>query len=216
MFGESWFENHGVDWQSVPHDLSFASYPAARYEPHERYALLYAAEHMAMKKTGKRAQYEAAAASGDALAALYQDFDWADEVLHVHLGSPRAVGSCVQGFEGARRDIRAHLGGLRPDSGGRSRASRARTGGTSSTPAFGLVHERPDTTSRAIRKPRLTRIRSFRLTVSGERPSSPLTPRREPYQPTGDCGDDADSTADVRRRAHRTAFARTRVISGCR
>jgi hypothetical protein len=64
---------------------SFASYPATRYEPHERYALLYAAEHMAMKKTGKRAQYEAAAASGDALAALYQDFDWADEVLHVKL-----------------------------------------------------------------------------------------------------------------------------------
>ncbi len=29
---------------------------------------------------------EAAAASGDALATLYQDFDWADEVLHVHLG----------------------------------------------------------------------------------------------------------------------------------
>ena len=85
MFGEAWFETHGVDWQSVPHDLSFASYPATEYEPHERYALLYAAEHMAMKKTGKRAQYEAAAASGDELAALYQDFDWADEVLHVHL-----------------------------------------------------------------------------------------------------------------------------------
>ncbi len=86
MFGEAWFETHGIDWQTVPHDLSFASYPNTEFTPHERYALLYAAEHTAMRRDGKRAQAEAAAASGDALAALYQDFDWADEVLHVHLG----------------------------------------------------------------------------------------------------------------------------------
>ena len=86
MFGEAWFEKHGVDWQTVPHDLSFASYPNTEFSPHERYALLYAAEHTAMRRDGKRAQAEAAAASGDALATLYLDFDWADEVLHVHLG----------------------------------------------------------------------------------------------------------------------------------
>ncbi len=85
MFGEAWFETHGVSWHTVPHDLSFASYPNTELEPHERYALLYAAEHTAMRKDGKRAQHEAAAASGDALVTLYQDFDWADEVLHVHL-----------------------------------------------------------------------------------------------------------------------------------
>ncbi len=86
MFGEAWFETHGVDWQAVPHDLSFASFSNSEFTPHERYALLYAAEHTAMRKDGKRAQAEAAAASGDPLAMLYQDFDWADEVLHVHLG----------------------------------------------------------------------------------------------------------------------------------
>ena len=85
MFGEAWFETRGADWQSVPHDLSFASYPNTELEPPERYTLLYAAERMGMRRTGKRAQYEAAAASGDALAMQYQDFDWADEVLHVHL-----------------------------------------------------------------------------------------------------------------------------------
>ena len=85
MFGEAWFETQGVNWQRVPHDLSFASYPGTELEPHERYTLLYAAEHTAMRKDGKRAQYEVAAASGDARAALFQDFDWADEVLHVHL-----------------------------------------------------------------------------------------------------------------------------------
>jgi hypothetical protein len=85
MFGEAWFETRGVDWQSVPHELSFASYPNTQLAPRERYALLYGAEHTAMRKDGKRAQHDTAAASGDALATLFQDFDWADEVLHVHI-----------------------------------------------------------------------------------------------------------------------------------
>jgi hypothetical protein len=38
-----------------------------------------------MRKDGKRAQHDTAAASGDTLATLFQDFDWADEVLHVHI-----------------------------------------------------------------------------------------------------------------------------------
>ncbi len=86
MFGEVWFEAHGADWQSVPHELSFASYPNTQLPPRERYALLYGAEHAAMRRDGKRAQHEAAAASGEPLATLFQDFDWADEVLHVHIG----------------------------------------------------------------------------------------------------------------------------------
>jgi hypothetical protein len=86
MFGEVYFEAHGVDWCAVPHELSFASYPNTRLEPRERYALLYGVEHGAMRKDGKRAQHEAAQASGAPLPTLFQDFDWADEVLHVHIG----------------------------------------------------------------------------------------------------------------------------------
>ena len=85
MFGETWFERAGADWQSVPHELSFASFPNTQLAPRERYALLYGAEHAAMRRDGKRAQHEAAAASGDRLATLFQDFDWADEVSHVHI-----------------------------------------------------------------------------------------------------------------------------------
>ena len=98
MMGEVWFEAHGGDWRSVPHELSFASYPNTRLEPRDRYALLYGIEHGAMRKDGKRAQHEAAAASGDPLATLFQDFDWADEVLHVHLA--RAV--LKQAYESTR------------------------------------------------------------------------------------------------------------------
>jgi hypothetical protein len=76
------------DSQSVPHELSFASYPNTTLEPRERYALLYRAEHAVMGRGpgGKPAQHSAARASGDALATLFQDYDWADEVLHVHIG----------------------------------------------------------------------------------------------------------------------------------
>jgi hypothetical protein len=85
MFGETWFEAHGVDWRTVPQELAFASYPNTQLEPRERYALLYGAEHTAMRRDGKRAQYEEAAASRDPLSTLFMDFDWADEVLHVHI-----------------------------------------------------------------------------------------------------------------------------------
>ena len=88
MMGEVAFETRGVDWQSVPHEIAFAAYPNTTLEPRERYALLYHAEQAVMgrKPGGKPAQHAAAAASGDALTTLFQDYDWADEVLHVHLG----------------------------------------------------------------------------------------------------------------------------------
>lgn len=94
MLGEVAFETRGVDWHTVPHELSFASFPNTRLEPRERYALLYHGEHGAMGKSrkrgaqqaGKPAQHAAARASGDALSTLFHDYDWADEVLHVHIG----------------------------------------------------------------------------------------------------------------------------------
>jgi hypothetical protein len=88
MMGEVAFETRGVDWHSVPHELSFAEHPNTTLEPRERYALLYHAEHAVMgrKPGGKPSQHAAAVASGDALATLFQDYDWADEVLHVHIG----------------------------------------------------------------------------------------------------------------------------------
>ena len=37
-------------------------------------------------RASKPAQYELAVESGDALAALIQNYDWADEVLHAYIG----------------------------------------------------------------------------------------------------------------------------------
>ena len=36
--------------------------------------------------TGKRLEYETAKAAGDKLSAHFHDYDWADEVLHAHIG----------------------------------------------------------------------------------------------------------------------------------
>jgi hypothetical protein len=36
--------------------------------------------------SGKRFEYETAVAAGDRLSALFHDYDWADEVLHAHIG----------------------------------------------------------------------------------------------------------------------------------
>ena len=38
------------------------------------------------KKTGKKLEYEISVNAADPLAAQIQDYDWADEVLHVHTG----------------------------------------------------------------------------------------------------------------------------------
>jgi hypothetical protein len=94
MLGETAFETRGVDWHAVPQEVTFASFPNTHLEPRERYALLYHSEHAAMGKShsrrgnqhaGKPAQHAAARASGDALSTLFHDYDWADEVLHVHI-----------------------------------------------------------------------------------------------------------------------------------
>ena len=52
----------------------------------ERHAVLYFIEQGLMPKTGKRFEWEVGLASGDPFAALAQDYDWADEVLHARIG----------------------------------------------------------------------------------------------------------------------------------
>ena len=39
-----------------------------------------------MPKSGKRYEWEVGKESGNPLSALFQDFDWADEVLHARVG----------------------------------------------------------------------------------------------------------------------------------
>jgi hypothetical protein len=87
MMGEVGFANLGIDWPRkvmINHTWSLAL--NTQLKPIERHAVLYFIEQGLMPKTGKRFEWEVGVASKNPLAALFQDYDWADEVLHARVG----------------------------------------------------------------------------------------------------------------------------------
>lgn len=86
MMGEVGFVKAGVDWRKVMVNFTWSLALNTQLKPIERHAVLYFIEQGLMPKNGKRFEWEVAQASGDPLAALFQDYDWADEVLHARVG----------------------------------------------------------------------------------------------------------------------------------
>ena len=86
MMGEIAFEANGLDWAAVPHEISFGEFPNTQLEPADRHCLLWGIEQGLMKPDGKQREYKVACESGDPLSITFQDFDWADEVLHAQIG----------------------------------------------------------------------------------------------------------------------------------
>lgn len=87
MMGEIAFENRGIDWTRIPLNIGFALRLNLFATPQERQLLLYSIEQSLMPaETGKRYEYDIAVEAGDQLSAYFQDFDWADEVLHAQIG----------------------------------------------------------------------------------------------------------------------------------
>jgi hypothetical protein len=88
MMGTVALAARGVDWmREVPLNVSFSLRLNLHATPVERQMMLYAIEQSLMPgETGKRFEYETALAAGDALSAHFQDYDWADEVLHAQIG----------------------------------------------------------------------------------------------------------------------------------
>jgi len=87
MMGEVGFANLGIDWPSkvmINHTWSLAL--NTQLKPIERHAVLYFIEQGLMPKNGKRFEWEVGLASHNPLSALFQDYDWADEVLHARIG----------------------------------------------------------------------------------------------------------------------------------
>ncbi len=87
MLGTIYFEQRGVDWKR---DIAIHPGMALRLgtlDLDEAHLVLYAIEQNLMPaQTGKKLEYEIARNAHDPLAAHIQDYDWADEVLHVHIG----------------------------------------------------------------------------------------------------------------------------------
>ncbi|HYE30713.1 MAG TPA: hypothetical protein VEH27_04750, partial [Methylomirabilota bacterium] len=86
MMGEVGFVHAGVDWRKVMINFTWSLALNTQLKPIERHAVLYFIEQGLMPKTGKRFEWEVGLASQDPLAGLFQDYDWADEVLHARVG----------------------------------------------------------------------------------------------------------------------------------
>ncbi len=86
MMGEVGFTSLGIDWRQIPITWTFSLNLNTQLSAIERHAVLFFIEQGLMPKTGKRYEWEVGAASGDALSGLFQDYDWADEVLHAAIG----------------------------------------------------------------------------------------------------------------------------------
>jgi hypothetical protein len=86
MMGEVGFVNLGVDWSKVMVNFTWSLGLNTQLTAKERHGVLYFIEQGLMPKTGKRFEWEVAQAAHNPLSALFQDYDWADEVLHARVG----------------------------------------------------------------------------------------------------------------------------------
>ena len=86
LMGQAALEAEGIDWMRYPqftgdYDLNATNLPSAQY------AWLLGIEQNAMRRTGKRGEFEFCRDEAKhPLMTQFQDFDWADEVKHVHIG----------------------------------------------------------------------------------------------------------------------------------
>lgn len=87
MMGEVGFVQLGLDWPKlVMINFTWSLGLNTQLKPFERHAVLYFIEQGLMPRNGKRFEWEVGLASQNPLAALFQDYDWADEVLHAKIG----------------------------------------------------------------------------------------------------------------------------------
>lgn len=86
MMGEVGFAHLGIDWRQIPINFTWSLNLNTQLTPQERHGVLFFIEQGLMPKTGKRYEWEVGVASHDPLSGLFQDFDWADEVLHSQIG----------------------------------------------------------------------------------------------------------------------------------
>jgi hypothetical protein len=87
MMGEVGFVSQSIEWpKHVMINFTWSKGLNEQLTPKERHAVLWFIEQGLMTKTGKRYEWEVGTESGDPLAKLFQDYDWADEVLHARIG----------------------------------------------------------------------------------------------------------------------------------
>ncbi len=87
MMGEVVLLNHGVPHYAFPVPINAVEALNSEFNPEEAHLLLWGIEQSLMPAdTGKRFEFEVVRGYGDPLISTFQDFDWADEVVHVKIG----------------------------------------------------------------------------------------------------------------------------------
>lgn len=95
MMGELGFAAMGIDWTAARITHNWSLRLNTECTPLERHAVLWFIEQGLMGKDGKRFEWEVGRDADEPLVAMFQDFDWADEVLHARIGRHwlvRAIG----------------------------------------------------------------------------------------------------------------------------
>ena len=108
MMGQAALERQGVPFHAYPIEIQGSMALNTRFTPREAHLLLWVIEQDLMAAaTGKRHEHEIAALHGDPLLMTFQDFDWADEVLHARTGRRWIVASFPSrdAAEAAARDV---------------------------------------------------------------------------------------------------------------
>ena len=87
MMGEVGFIRGQVPFYRYPVDFRTSNALNLEFSPLEAHTVLWAIEQSQMpRKTGKRYEWTIARDGKDNLAVTFQDYDWADEVLHAQIG----------------------------------------------------------------------------------------------------------------------------------
>ncbi len=101
MMGEVGFASLEIDWPAqVMINFTWSLGLNTQLTPMERHGVLYFIEQGLMPKNGKRYEWEVAVQSNNPLCALFQDYDWADEVLHARIGRDWYLKEFKQASEG--------------------------------------------------------------------------------------------------------------------
>jgi hypothetical protein len=87
MMGEVALYKDGMPFYAYPVDAKMSTVLNTEFTPLEAHVILWAIEQGLMaRETGKKFEWTIAKNRGDALLANFQDYDWADEVLHTQIG----------------------------------------------------------------------------------------------------------------------------------
>lgn len=88
MMGSIYFEHHNIPWRErIALHMAFPLHLNLELSQQESHIVLFTIEQGLMPaKTGKRYEWETTKQASDSLATLFQDYDWADEVLHAQIG----------------------------------------------------------------------------------------------------------------------------------